>query len=94
MSNESRIKHVDFTQPWSHSDLKLIVEDKPIYVSKMILLMWSPVFKAMFDQDFKEKNADEIVLPGKKFVDVLELALVTHPPNKELTGDASCPVYL
>jgi len=53
----------------------------------MILLMWSPVFKAMFENDFKEKSAGEIALPGKKFADVLELALVTHPPNKELTSN-------
>lgn len=86
MSNASRIKFIDFTQPWSHSDVNLLVEDKPIYVSRMILQLWSPVFCAMFENDFKEKTADEIPLPGKKFVDVLELALVMHPPNKELTG--------
>ncbi|ELU08482.1 hypothetical protein CAPTEDRAFT_208069 [Capitella teleta] len=43
-----------------------------------------PEGKAMFYDDFKEKFAPKIKLPGKHFDDILELMKVLHPPNKEL----------
>ena len=78
---------VDFSKPWTYSDIAFIVEEKRVYASKMILSMWSPVFEAMFHDNFKEKNAKEISLPGKKFDAVIELMKVLHPPNKEICGE-------
>ncbi len=78
---------VDFSQPWAYADIVLLVEEKRLYASKMILSMWSPVFEAMFQDNFKEKNAKEIQLPGKKYNDVLEMLHVLHPPNKEICGE-------
>lgn len=40
----------------------------------------------MFYDEFKEKYASEIELPGKHFEDILELMRVLHPPNKDLDG--------
>lgn len=77
---------VDFTKPWTYSDITLVVEGKQLHASKMVLSMWSPVFEAMFQNNFKEKSAKEIPLPGKKFDDMLVLMKVLHPPNEEICG--------
>ncbi|XP_064630329.1 BTB and MATH domain-containing protein 38-like [Lineus longissimus] len=81
-------KPVDFTHPWRHGDITFKVEGKRLYANKTILSMWSPVFEAMFTNDFKEKNAMEIKLPEKEYEEVLELMKVIHPPNKQV--DENC----
>ena len=40
-----------------------------------------------YRNNFKEKNAKEIELPGKEFFDVLELLRVLHPPNADICGE-------
>ena len=50
-----------------------------MYANKMILSMSSPVIKAMFESDFKEKNETEIKLPEKKLNTFLELMQAVHP---------------
>ncbi|XP_061186699.1 uncharacterized protein LOC133194809 [Saccostrea echinata] len=49
------------------TDLTLIVEEKKIHVAKVVLMDASPVFRKMFTDDFKEKNAAEVHLPGKEY---------------------------
>ena len=64
----------EFLSPWEDSDLVLVVENQNLHVHSIILKMASPVFKAMLSGEFKEKNQQEISLPGKKadqFVDFL-----------------------
>ena len=78
---------IDFSQPWEYSDVVFALENKKIYACKMVLSMWSPVIKAMFSRDFREKNALEIPLPGKKFDEFIELMHVLHPPTKEIDGN-------
>lgn len=87
MSKQYSSQSIDFSTEWQHSDIKFVVEGKPLFASKLILTLWSPVFKAMFENNFKEKNAIEIALPGKKYSDIIELLSVTHPPNQEISGD-------
>ena len=53
-----------------------------MYANKTILSMSSPVMKAMFEFHFKEKDAKEIVLPGKKLKPFLDLLKTVHPPNQ------------
>ncbi|KAH3846126.1 hypothetical protein DPMN_088421 [Dreissena polymorpha] len=48
------------------ADVILVVEDVRIPVIKIVLSLVSPVFRAMFESEFKEKNLKEISLPGKK----------------------------
>ena len=84
---ESEENGIDFHKPWTYSNICFSVDEKRLYASKMILSMWSPVFEAMFGDDFKEKNAKEIKLPEKKYNDVLELLKVLHPPNKDIDDD-------
>ena len=80
-------KQVDFSDKWSYADVTFLVEGKRLWANRAILAMWSPVFEAMFGSDFKEKNATEIELPGKKFDSIRELLAVTHPPNKEISSN-------
>ena len=73
---------VDFSKPWDHSDITFMVEGQKVYANKTVLSMSSPVMKAMFESDFREKDAKEIELPGKKLELFLNLTKIAHPPNQ------------
>jgi len=75
-----------FTEPWEESDVSFTVEGRNIYANKAILSMWSPAFKAMFSGRFRESGEKPVELPEKRFIDVLELVRVLHPPNKPVDG--------
>ena len=75
-----------FTEPFDGSDISFAVEGELIYAVKIIMSMWSPVFKTMFGGGFKESDAEVVELPEKSFGDILELVLVLHPPNKPIDG--------
>jgi hypothetical protein len=85
-TTRSGTKQVNFSEQWSYADIAFVVEGKRLWACRAILAMWSPVFEAMFGSNFKEKNASEIELPGKKYDDVNELLAVIHPPNKEISS--------
>ena len=76
----------DFTSPDEMSSVTLIIEGQKLYVHREVLAAWSPVFKSMFVRDFKEKEASEIELPGKKVDDFVELLHCMYPPIKPITG--------
>ena len=61
-----------FSDPWEDSDVILVVEDEKFHVHCLILSMNSPVFKTMFKSQFKEATDNEISLPGKKAIGVLD----------------------
>ena len=69
----------DFSEPWEQSDVVLLVEGQKIHVHRLMLSMCSPVFSRMFSAEFKEKDADEIPLPGKKAAEIREMLLVIYP---------------
>ena len=73
----------DFLEPWKLSDVILVVEDEKLHVHRSILALWSPVFEKMFSSEFKEKNKDEILLPGKKASEVKTLLLMMYPSLEE-----------
>ena len=70
---------LDFSAPWKMSDLVLVVEGKRFHVHRSILSMCSPVFDSMLSLDFKEKNATEIPLPGKKADEIEEMLRAIYP---------------
>ena len=73
----------DFSEPWKLSNLVLVVEEQRFHVHRGTLAFWSPVFERMLTSDFKEKNLDEIPLPGKKASEVKELLQIMYPSLEE-----------
>ena len=73
----------DFLEPWKLSDVVLVVEDQKFHVHRSFLAVWSPVFEKMFTSEFKEKNNDEIPLPGKKASEIKQLLCMLYPPLEE-----------
>ena len=73
----------DFLEPWKLSDVVLVVEDQKFHVHRSILAFWSPVFERMFTSEFKEKNNDEIPLPGRKESEIKHLLLMLYPSLEE-----------
>ncbi|XP_053376975.1 uncharacterized protein LOC128547800 [Mercenaria mercenaria] len=69
----------DFTTKTWREDFCFIVEDKRLYVAKVILALVSPVFERMFQSEFKEKGEAEMTLPGKKFEDIQEFLRCIYP---------------
>ncbi|XP_078354677.1 BTB and MATH domain-containing protein 36-like [Oculina patagonica] len=80
---------LDFSEPWNFSDVVLKVEEQRFHCHRSTLAFWSPVFEKMFTSNFKEKNSDEIQLPGKKASEIKEMLLLMYPSLKEkaLTKD-------
>ncbi len=82
-------KGLAFLKPFECSDITLMVEGTPVYAVKSVLSLWSPVFRAMFTGDFKEKEQSSIELPDKDLFAVAELMQFLHPPHNteaQLTG--------
>ena len=76
---------LDFSKPWKMSDLILSVEGQKLHVHKAILAISSPVFEAMLSSNFKEKNATEIPLPGKKAEEIKDLLQAIYPCEHVIT---------
>ncbi|XP_068748499.1 BTB and MATH domain-containing protein 36-like isoform X1 [Montipora capricornis] len=72
-----------FSEPWKLSDVVLVVEDQRFHVHRSTLAFWSPVFERMFTTDFKEKDIDEISLPGKKASQFDEMLQMMYPSLEE-----------
>ena len=79
----------EFSEPWEQSDVVLLVEGEHFHVHRIILAMSSPVFSRMFSSDFKEKDADEIPLPGKKAAEIREMLMVIYPRFCKPVNDAN-----
>ena len=81
---------LDFSKPWKMSDLVLSVEGKKLHVHKAILVISSPVFETMLSSNFKEKNAKEIPLPGKKVEEIEGLLRAIYPNCKYAITRQNC----
>ena len=80
----------DFSKPWEQSDVILLVDEQQFHVHRPILSLSSPVFSRMFSSDFKEKNADEISLPGKKADEIREMLLAIYPTSWKPVNESNC----
>ena len=72
-----------FSEPWEDSDMILMVEDEKVHVHRVILIVNSPVFKAMFKSEFKEATASKIPLPEKKANEVLDFLKQLYVQERE-----------
>lgn len=86
-SEKARRSARTFFQANDTSDLRLSVKGKPLYVSRILLSIVSPVLKEVFDKRSKEQAIVEIPLPGKKYSDILEFLECIYPDNlKPISG--------
>ncbi|XP_045206755.2 uncharacterized protein LOC123558995 [Mercenaria mercenaria] len=61
-------------------EVTLVFDDeRELFVSENFLSLSSPVFKAMFSNDFIEKNEMTVRLPGKSYDDFLVFLMCIHP---------------
>ena len=80
-----------FAEPWKLSDVVLVVQDQRFHVHRGTLAIWSPVFEKMLSAEFKEKNNDEILLPGKKASQFEELLQIMYPSlEQKLITQINC----
>ncbi|CAB4007886.1 kelch 40a [Paramuricea clavata] len=70
-----------FTLPWNDSDVILVVQGWELHVHKTILALQSPVFKAMFNGQFREATAERVTLEGKTHKWVLQFLRLLYPAN-------------
>lgn len=84
----------DFSQPWKPSDLVLLVEGRKLQVHRDILALNSPVFSKMLEGDFKEKTAQEVPLPDKKFHEIREMLLMIYPTKGKSVDESNCNFLL
>ena len=68
-----------FSQLWNDSDVVLVVEDKEFHVHRYILSLQSPVFKAMFNGNFRDAQQDKIELKDDKYEAMLEFLKLLYP---------------
>ncbi|KAH3753587.1 BTB and MATH domain-containing protein 36-like [Dreissena polymorpha] len=96
-SNPSIKPADDFDNPFKladdTSDLRLIVEGRPLYVSKVVLTLISPVFKRLFRQKENE-NMVELPLPGKECTDVIQFLSCVYPDRLAPLTDKNVEVVL
>ncbi|GMT01667.1 hypothetical protein PENTCL1PPCAC_23841, partial [Pristionchus entomophagus] len=63
MKGIRKTPRIDFTDPNDPTrDVSLVINGEKIHVNKAYLALHSPFFKAMFYENFKEKNKSEIEL--------------------------------
>src|ERR1700733_13282005 len=92
LSSTSPSPYDYFTDPSNtlnvKADVILIVEKEKFYCHRLLLSLVSPVFTRMFDGEFKEHNAREIILEGKTSKSILELLKYIYPQfNGQITND-------
>ncbi|XP_078382324.1 BTB and MATH domain-containing protein 38-like [Oculina patagonica] len=91
MVSKSESPDIDFSQPWKLSDVVLVVEEETFHVHRQVLALWSPVFDKMFTSEFKEKDKNEVPLPGKKASEIREMLLLIYPSvAKKVITEGNC----
>ena len=79
-SDEDKENNI-FSKPWEDSDVVLVVEDNEFHVHRCILSLQSPVFKAMFNGNFKDSKQDKIELKDDKYEAMLYFLKVLYPKS-------------
>lgn len=76
-----------FSRATDTSDMRLIVDGKPLYVSRLVLSIISPVFKDIFEKRAREASIFEITLPRRKYEEMVEFLYCVYPDSlKPISG--------
>ena len=76
------------------SDVILVVENVRFYCHRLLLSLVSPVFTRMFDGEFQEHHAQEIVLQGKSSESILALLKYIYPQFRTDITDENLENFL
>ena len=57
-----------YSTPWDDSDVVFVIEDVEFHCHHTILKLNSPVFRTMFEGNFKENKSTPVPLPGKEIL--------------------------
>ena len=68
-----------FTTRSSHSDMKLIVDDVPLYVKRILLEMAYPVLKRIFDEQLQDEDNNEVTLDDEDAEGFAEFLACFYP---------------
>lgn len=79
-----------FLSPTDSSDLRLVVEGRGLYVSRVVLSLVSPVLKNLFESQSRDQRVVEIPLDGENFADFLEFLCCVYPDVLRPV-DGKCP---
>ena len=70
--------------------IALLVEDKQVKISRVLLGTASPVMKAMMSSPFRESRTKDVLLPRKTFASVKFMVdFVESPDTLEITGKST-----
>ncbi|XP_060576730.1 uncharacterized protein LOC132734048 [Ruditapes philippinarum] len=87
-----------FTAPGKCLDeVRLVFDDQQeLYVSQNLLILSSPVFEAMFKNDFKEKQQSAVFLKGKNYSEFHAFLLCINPGTFKPVTEANvlCIVHI
>ncbi|XP_052275127.1 uncharacterized protein LOC127874675 isoform X2 [Dreissena polymorpha] len=83
-----------FGQSSGLADVTLIVENVRIPVIKATLMVTSPVFRAMLQADWKEKDQNEIQLPGKRLESFIPFLRCIYPDLKDRVTASNAAIIL
>lgn len=72
-STKEKVIENPFAKPSRNSDVVLKVDNCELHLHSAVLSLYSPVFKAMFDGNFKEGITKEVHLKGKEADYVIEM---------------------
>nr|CAH8824361.1 unnamed protein product [Trichobilharzia regenti] len=72
---------LDFTSPFLFSDAVLVVQGRNLHCHRAILSIYSPVFKAMFQNRCIENQKNEVVIPVDEFDDIKEMLRHMYTPG-------------
>ncbi|KAL4227363.1 hypothetical protein ACF0H5_012806 [Mactra antiquata] len=86
---------IPFSEDEGFTDVILEVEGVKLHTSRSLLAFASPVFCCMFTSDFREKTANTIKLPDKKYATIRDMLSFLHPGvDFRLTRDNVFPLLL
>lgn len=76
------------------SDVVLVVGNARFFCHRLLLSLVSPVFARMFDGEFKEHDAGEVVLQGKTSESILELLQYIYPQFPSGVNNGNLEAFL